>query len=63
MNTAASKPWQVVRMTGTQMRHPYLARDPKCPEQRHPTRECGCRVFRTTAEAEAYIAHKEGAAA
>lgn len=58
----APRTWQVVHMTGTQMRHPYLARDPKCPQERHPTRDCGCKVFRTVRDAEAYIATKEAAA-
>lgn len=55
------RPWAVVKMTGTVMRHPWLARDPKCPEGRHPTRDCGCKVFMTSDAAERYIAEKAAA--
>jgi hypothetical protein len=51
--------WEIVTMTGFRISHPYLARDPKCPKDRHPTRDCGCKVFKTTAEATRYIASKE----
>lgn len=53
MSTAV---WAVEKMTGFRISHPYAAHDPACPPGRHPTRDCGCRVFRTIAEAEAYIA-------
>jgi hypothetical protein len=48
-------------MTVTRMRggsgtisHPFLARDPKCPDTPHPTRWCGCKVFRTETAAHEY---------
>lgn len=56
-------PWRIVPMQGFRINSPYLARDPKCPETRHPTRHCGCKVFKTMKAAEAYIAEKEGEAA
>lgn len=34
--------------------HRWMARDPKCPDGPHPTRWCGCKVFRTIAEAQEY---------
>jgi hypothetical protein len=47
--------WEIVPMTGFRISHPYIARAPNCPKERHPTRDCGCKVFRTTAEAATYI--------
>lgn len=46
----------VIRMRGGSgtISHPYIAQNPACPEGRHPTRECGCKVFRTVKQAEAY---------
>jgi hypothetical protein len=55
-----ARTWQIVRMNGFRISHPFLARDPKCPQERHPTRDCGCRVFRTIRDADAYIAAKAG---
>lgn len=49
-----SKPWVIRQMTGTLMWHSLIVANPACPEGRHPTRECGCKVFRTRAEAEKY---------
>lgn len=50
--------WTVVRMTGTAMDHPWLARDPNCPEQRHPTRDCRCKSFKSPKEAWDYVAEQ-----
>ena len=61
MTAPATRAWQVVRMDGFRISHPFLARDPKCPEERHPTRDCGCQVFRTLDAADAYIAEQEAA--
>lgn len=52
-------PWEIVAMQGFRINSPYLARDPKCPKERHPTRDCGCKVFKTQAAAVRYIASKE----
>lgn len=54
--------WEIVTMSGYRISHPYLARDPQCPKQRHPTRNCGCEVFKTVAEANKYIEAKEAEA-
>lgn len=58
MTTTATS-WTVDRMTGFRISHPYAAHAPGCPAGPHPTRNCACRVFRTPAEAEAYIAEQE----
>ena len=47
--------WEIVGMTGFRISHPFMARDPRCPKERHPTRDCRCHVFKTTAEASRYI--------
>lgn len=47
--------WTVERMTGFSMTHPIVAHAPECPPGPHPTRDCRCRVFRNTAQAQAYI--------
>ena len=51
--------WEIVQMTGFRINSPYMARDPKCPKERHPTRNCGCRVFKTKKAAQEYIDHHE----
>jgi hypothetical protein len=56
MTTTAA--WSVEHMPGFRISHPYVAHDPACPSGPHPTRNCGCRVFRTIADAEAYIAEQ-----
>jgi hypothetical protein len=50
----------ITRMKGGSgtISHPWVAVDPQCPPDRHPTRWCGCKVFRTVAEAETYIAER-----
>lgn len=37
----------------------WLATSPGCPTDRHPTRWCDCRVFRTEAKARAYVFAQE----
>lgn len=56
--------WRIETMSGGSrtITHPYIAVAPGCPTERHPTRECGCKVFRTTAAAEEYIAERRDAA-
>lgn len=54
-------PWTIVAMQGFRINSPYLAHDPQCPTGRHPTRHCGCKVFKTMKDAEAYITEKEAA--
>lgn len=58
------KGWKVRRTSGGSgtLSHSYFAIAPACPDGRHPTRDCQCKVFRTQAEAEAYIAEQETAA-
>lgn len=53
--------WEVVQMDGWTSTHPVLARGPECPPARHPTRDCPCKVFRSTAQAEAYVAERQAA--
>ena len=50
--------WIVKTMTGFRISHPYIAVDPACPDGRHPTRDCGCKVFKTRDEADAYVETK-----
>jgi hypothetical protein len=38
--------------------HSVIAIAPGCPTSRHPTRDCGCKVFRKRADAEAYISER-----
>jgi hypothetical protein len=54
----------VKRMKGGSgtMSHPFIATNPTCPDGRHPTRVCGCKVFRTEREAQAYAAERNRAA-
>lgn len=51
--------WHIEKMTGYTIKFPYIAIDPACPPGRHPTRNCGCKVFRTEAEARHYIEEKQ----
>lgn len=41
---------------------PVLVRAPGCPEGRHPTRDCGCKVFKRTVDAERYIVEQQALA-
>jgi len=50
--------WEVKTMTGYRINSPYIVTDPACPEGRHPTRDCGCRVFKTKKAAQAYADQK-----
>lgn len=50
--------WEVKTMKGTLMGHPFIVTNPSCPEGRHPTRDCGCKVFRYRKEAETYAAER-----
>jgi len=56
--TPTSDSWKVQRISGFTLSHPYAAHNPACPEGPHPTRSCGCRVFRSIEEAHAYIAER-----
>lgn len=47
--------WVVGRKPGFTISHPILAKAPGCPDTRHPTRWCKCRVFRSLAEANQYV--------
>lgn len=53
--------WQIKPMSGGSgtISHPIIAVAPGCPDGRHPTRDCGCKVFRNLKQAEAYVAEKE----
>ena len=42
--------------------HPIIAVAPGCPATRHPTRDCACKVFRSRAQAMAYVADQLAAA-
>lgn len=53
-DTDTPAPWDIARMDGFRISHPFIVRNPTCPKERHPTRDCGCRVFRTMREAETY---------
>lgn len=56
--------WLVQRVRSRTMNisHPWIAQAPGCPTGPHPTRDCGCKVFRTEAEAQAYVDEHERAA-
>lgn len=53
--------WEIKRMSGGSrtINTPFIVVNPKCPEGRHPTRDCGCKVFKTLEAAEAYRDEKE----
>jgi hypothetical protein len=50
--------WRVERMSGFKISHPFIVVDPLCPPTRHPTRDCGCTVFRTLPKATEYAETK-----
>ena len=54
----AERDWLIHRTRGYTMSHPIIVTAPGCPTERHPTRDCGCRVFRTEADAREYIAER-----
>lgn len=53
----SDRTWRIETMRGGSgtMTHPVIAVAPGCPAERHPTRDCGCKVFRNRAQAQAYI--------
>lgn len=58
MTTSPAQPWPIKTMTGTYMRHNLIVVNPACPEGRHPTRDCGCKVFAKQADAQRYAREK-----
>lgn len=52
--------WRVSRIKSRTLNisHPFIAQAPGCPDGPHPTRDCGCQVFRTEAQAHAYADSK-----
>lgn len=60
----ATSGWQIRRVDKGRpfqrtISHGFVAVAPGCPNGRHPTRDCGCRVFKTDAEAAAYVTEQE----
>lgn len=55
--------WRISRIRGFSLGHDWAAVAPGCPADRHPTRWCKCKVHRTRADAEAYVAEQETRAA
>jgi hypothetical protein len=57
-----SATWRIVRMTGGSrtINHPWIAVAPGCPTDRHPTRDCGCKVHETRDAAAAYVVSHGG---
>lgn len=53
--------WAVERVKGYAISHPYVAHDPACPPGPHPTRNCGCQVFRTRDQAAEYVTERQAA--
>ena len=51
--------WKVERMSGYRISHPFIVLDPGCPPGRHPTRNCGCEVFKKYDQAVAYKNRQE----
>lgn len=49
--------WRIVPIKGGSgtITHPVMAVTPGCPAERHPTRDCRCKPFRSKAQAQAYI--------
>lgn len=48
--------WRIHRVApGYTHSHPFVATAPGCPDGRHPTRDCRCRVFRTPEAAHEYV--------
>jgi len=54
--------WRIRAMHGGSgtLTHPVIAVAPGCPDERHPTRGCRCKVFRSRALAETWIAEQDG---
>lgn len=58
MTTLTTDPaWRIETMRGGSgtITHSLIAVAPGCPTERHPTRDCGCRAFRSRAQAQAYV--------
>lgn len=53
--------WRVVRMRGGSgtLTHPYMTVAPGCPTDRHPTRDCACKVHRSPEAARAHITEQQ----
>lgn len=53
--------WRIVAMRGGSgtITHPVIAVAPGCPDDRHPTRDCECTVFRNRKQAETFVAEQE----
>lgn len=50
--------WRIVTMVGGHT-HSLMAIAPGCPDTRHATRWCECKVFRTRPDALAYISDRQ----
>lgn len=48
-------PWECKVMTGYRINTPFIVVNPACPPGRHPTRDCGCKVFKTQKKAMEYV--------
>lgn len=61
MTTTTADSWRIETMRGGSrtISHPVIAIAPGCPTERHPTRDCACRVFRSREHAETYITQQE----
>jgi len=51
--------WQIKKMPGYRISHPYMAVTPGCPLAPHPTRWCKCKVHRTSVAAQNYIEEQD----
>lgn len=60
MPQIGEKAWKVKRMKHTYARTPFIVVNPECPPGRHPTRDCGCRVFKSEKKADEYAAARNG---
>jgi len=58
----AGSQWRVDRIKTRTLNisHPWVAQAPGCPDGPHPTRDCGCKVFRTAADAHTYVDEQTG---
>lgn len=62
MSGDVSPEWRVVRMRGGSrtISHPWMVVAPGCPDGRHPTRDCACKVQRTESDAWDYVKECSG---
>jgi hypothetical protein len=53
--------WRLAPITGGtgNINHPWIATAPGCPDSRHPTRWCHCKVHPTKVAAEQYVTEQE----